>query len=395
MRSVRLTGDPAARLLWLCCLLVVSLGIETGQASAADRVASVEGDLEQGPLLVGGQVAWRESLCFRNCAQYESDGYCDDSSLALAVRLSRKGRRTRTLASGRNDCSDAGPSSSASALSFDISRSHFALERSSTFGSEEAYGSASTLHAGPIGGPLKRLYRCGDEEVFSQFALDGQRLFYNPTPCAESPDSLVVLNLRSGKAMRVPVPAKVRIYFLQLAGRYAAFTVQSRVSPYASETVVYDLAARSEAYRTGTSGALSRDGKMVVLRSVRARKNDGKYCERRSLSWYSPAEPRPHRIPVSACNHPVLFAGQRIVYLAPGKPGRSVKIATLQGKTRTVLRFNYESAIYHLDADSHRLAFATPRCSGGSALYTTPLNAAPIVTGSPRCHRRTFIHHRR
>lgn len=166
-------GGDALRALIACLAALVGLGVVVGEASAAERVATESGDLEAGPYLVGDEVAWQASRCVRNCAQYEIDGYCDDQTLNVAIRLSRAGRRPRTLASARNDCFDSGPSSSGVGLRFGISRSSFALEREASSSSEDGFGSATTLRAGPIRGPLRRLKTCSGDETYTSFALSG------------------------------------------------------------------------------------------------------------------------------------------------------------------------------------------------------------------------------
>lgn len=379
-----------------CLAALVGLGVVVGESSAAERVASVSGDLEAGPYLVGDEVAWQASRCVRNCSVYEEDGYCEDQTLSVAIRFSRVGRRPRTLASARNDCFDSGPSSSSVGFRFGLSRSHFVLEREESAGSEEGYGSATTLRAGPIGGPLRRLKSCSGDETYTSFALGGSRLLYNASPCPEPTTKLTMLNLASGKFVGVPVEKDFDVYQAEVAGRYVALGGQSSDG---SQIVVFDLARRDFAYRaalprgSGSQFALRRDGTLASLTSTSTPKDTPRYCTRAILRMYSPRAPKGRRVPASACLEEPHFAGEQIVYVAPAKKrGRAVRITTAGGKARTLLRFGYDSAIYNLDANKNRLAFAAPRCSGGWSLHTQPLEPTRQVAGSPRCFERSFRH---
>ncbi len=352
---------------------------------AARRVAVVPEYLSQGPVFVGGQIAWMEHRCLRACGDDRPVNACAPPA-GYFVKTTRQGRPVRTLASGRTDCVSR---SAFSHVEFAVSRTRFAVERGSSFGDDTANTAKRGLWAGPLGGELSSVYRCssGSYSPESLFLLADDDLLFDPEPCRESVRRLSVRDLAGGGTASVPVASNSQIFSVKFTGRYLAYLRAPATGPYdVEQIVVYDRQAQSNAYTvefdpaSDQSFALRADGTVAVIVPDRSTRS----CASDRFEWYSPAEPYAHPLAVEGCYGSPAFAGDRLLY---SSDANTLEIGTLAGGGKTVARFGNITPD-GLDANSTRIVYGLLRCAGGSSIYNHKLDDPPVSAGAASCPTR-------
>jgi hypothetical protein len=301
-------------------------------AAAAFAVAAPGAEL--GPVLAGDGVAWST----RGGEVLHSGG-------AAPATIFSAGREQITWLQG--------------------SRGRVAAFRDRGRGARFCYvnGPCSPPRGEVVGGfPMRRELRArerrgGCEATFEEptdMSLSGDRLLYEERlSCGRrSRVRLVVRHLRSGRRRVVHRGETERP---QLAGRFAAFLRGRRL-------VVVDVRSRrvAAAASLGVESfsawySLDADGTVAVV-TFRGMRFDGR------LEWFSPREPRLHRLPARPgvfSSEPLILAGGRIVFVRD--EGRELAVTDLQGNERTLARFDEPEALEEFTFDGAQVAWRWSR----------------------------------
>lgn len=153
---------------------------------------------------------------------------------------------------------------------------------------------------------------------------------------------------------------------------------------FSREYVVYDRAARAEAYsvafpqeRDIIASDLQRDGKVVLLTRTIAESDDD--CGGYTLSWYSVAEPSAHDLALNACGGPAAIAGDRIVFESADPRPHSLTVTDLAGQARQLTDFG---GFLDLDTRADRVTYALRNCAGGRDFFVQPFDG-PVHKDPP------------
>jgi hypothetical protein len=215
-----------------------------------------------------------------------------------------------------------------------------------------------------------------------ELALSGDRVVYEERlRCGRrSRVRLVVRNLRSGSRR---VVHRGRAQRPQLAGRFAAFFRGRRL-------VVVDVRSRrvAAAPSIGVEShqawySLDADGTVAVA-TFRGLGFDGR------LDWFSPREPRLHRLPARPSvfsSEPLILVGDRIVFARD--EGRELALTDLQGGERTVARFEWPEWLDDFAFDGTRIAWRSSRyrpyagAADDGLPYLCPSGAPHVLAAAP------------
>jgi hypothetical protein len=246
------------------------------------------------------------------------------------------------------------------------------------------------------GSPMRRELRAAERrgrcramfEDPGELGLSGDRMLYTERlRCGRrSRVRLVVRNLRTGSRRIVYRGAVERP---QLARRFAAFFRGRRlvVVDVRSRRIAAAASLGVESHRAWYS--LDADGTVAVV-TFRGTSFDGR------LDWFSPREPRLHRLPARPSifsSEPLLLAGGRIVFVRD--QGRELAVTDLDGNERTIARFDEPEVLDEFAFDGQRIAWRSSRyrpytgstddglqyvCEGTSPRV---LAAAPVIEMHP------------
>jgi hypothetical protein len=203
-------------------------------------------------------------------------------------------------------------------------------------------------------GAIERRGRCrASLEDPTEMGLSGDRLIYEERLwCGRRTRlRLVVRNLRTGNRRVVHRGNTERP---QLAGRFAAFFAGRRLVVVDARTRRVAAVARGiRSYRTWYS--LDADG-TVALVTFRGLRFHGR------LDWFSPREPRLHRLPARPSifsSEPLIVAGGRIVFVRDR--GRELAVTDLAGNERAIARFDFPEVLDEFAFDGVQVAWRSSR----------------------------------
>lgn len=374
------------RALRLFLVVLPALLLAAPAAFATERIATVRGDVFGPPQLVGSQVAWQELTCVRRCGDSGRPVDCPPEGLtnAYSVRLGRPGHRPRTLFRRRLSCAGSGPNHSHQLASALVSARKLALNQQSFSGSDISESITGGLRAGPRAGPLTRIFRCsrGDQIGFtgglSLLALDGDRVAYDGTPCADS-RRLAVRDLESGQTQVVPHAAVASVSSIALSGRYLGYLRSDdgvEVYDYLTGARLYAWDAPAD--RAVLAFGLDSDGRAAVI--TRARSADPATCDTEAIAWLS-TDGQAHDLIGSPCGAEVTIDGDQIVYPTATR----IESVSPDGTQGMIALFG-SVAHQAFDSDGKRVALATATCGGGWAIYRQPVAAEnSYLAGQARC----------
>lgn len=259
-------------------------------------------------------------------------------------------------------------------------------------------GTAGTF-TGPLDGPFEELPRCFPSLLLDVAVTEDAVAYHSPTDgtCRQ----LVVRDL-STPLSHPPRQLDRDAFAVRLAGRYVAWLERAEstgLPPGLSDIAVYDRVEDRELYRVDhrmlpppgriVGLDLQADGKVVFV-SYRERRANGRLVTSEHIAWASPAEPRPHMLPLPTRRHyEARIAGDRIAFVGsnttrPSEPRAPVfdgelGLSDLGGRSR-IHRKPVESRVYAetFDFDGRRLAWAELMCAG------IALRSAPVEDVVPR-----------
>ncbi len=331
------------------------------------------------PLFAGGGVVWGESRCLRPC---EDGNFTEEET----IRLARPGSAPRTVFRGRRGVADSGPNGFSSLLSYTASGARLDVLKTASAQEEFSSVNEDTLSAGRLGGSLRRIFRCegesaGDSPLETVFTLMGDTLVYRPGPCRPAERRIVALDLGDGAREAIPESRPGRPAELEAEGRFVSYELTVR--GFSREYVVYDRAARAEAYnialpeeRDILASDIQRDGKAVLLTREIAASDDA--CRGYRLTWYSIAEPIPHDLAVTPCRGSVAITGDRIVFTSATPNPRSLAVTDIAGQARQLAEFG----VALFDTDIARVTYGVSNCAGGDDFFVQHFDG-PVHRASP------------
>jgi hypothetical protein len=386
MRSMALTiGVAGAAALFMA---------SPGRADAAHTVAVTRGTLNDGPLLVGSDVAWSETRCLTGCDSEEPDA----GASAWTLRLAAPGRRPATLTRRRLSHSEQAPSSSTHVqMSFDASATRLALLRLSRWSDEFAgEGAGVSLMGGPLHGRLTKLVSCSAREGADipsfAFDLDGDLLAYDARPCDAEVERPVVRDLRLRKAVGLPLASGRAIARFALAGDYVALaTAPPAPGAWPDAVAVHDAGTGRPLYTVAMpldevlhGMDLGPDGTLAVVSSSARNEPQSVFCATSSLRLYTPEQSSGRRLAARPCSGLVALAGSSVLHVAGAGRRSTLTAANAEGERRRILRFG-SIRLHGVDADARRIAYALRLCSGRDRLIVSRAAEPPADAGSPRC----------
>ena len=334
---------------------VLAAVVLPANADAAPRQLTASGKLVRGPQLAGARVAWGEGR---------------DGSNRQATVLGGPGVTRRVVYRDRGRSLGALTASSFG-LAFDWRRI--------TDGGRSGPQYTSRLRAGPLAGPFSAIRGC---PLAGAADLDGALLAtaeLSDCPNDTGASQVVLRDLATGGQRAIPTTNFCgSSQGARLAGRYVAWCEQSNVRPTIL-VIVHDLVTGTEAYRielreTGDlTFDVQADGKLALTYADLAL--PGRRT-RTVLEWYSPAEPRAHRLSQDLRRSGVRITGDRMLVerdrgaRSPGERRYELALFDLGGRTASVSRFaagdrGGTGRRGEFDWDGRRVAYAFQRARLG------------------------------
>lgn len=374
MLSVLVRGLLASAVFLIVC----------ADASAARRVATAGTGLDAGPILVGSELAWKQSSCRRSCGRFGGRADLD----RFVVKLTEGGNVPSVIRRGIVE-SDNGDS----AYSYDVtslkgSAQALALQRyrESGYGGLEE-GSSASLLAGLPPALDRTFYGCSYNGAGAPpFSIDGSELSYQqqcaPRRQLRVPGPLTITDLMSGASEEVELAEGTIVISVAGADRYLAYLARpaeddrfDRAVPNAT-LVVYDRERRRVAYSLEISDwglddvvDVASDGTVALMRA-----SGGRGCGAYGLSWTSLAEPREHAVAARPCTAALAIAGGEILFLddptaknrlqTDPSPGSRLRAVALEGDVRDIVPHGAELGP-DFDIDGTRVSYGVRNCRGG------------------------------
>lgn len=376
MKALRARCKPKSALPGIAVALCLAL---TGLAEAEPREVGYVGGALLGPKLVGDEVAWMDEEC--------PDCFIGGIPGAFGIfAADRSGDEPpRRLARGFIEGSLGGSVSVFEEVDFDVSQSSLAIRRQQTVSSCCDVNESTFLRFGARGERLPAVVRCHRRGV--PYSVDGDRLLFLDGCDAET-RTLTLLDRRTSQRRTVAVGSSGAgsISDVALAGGFAA-VYGPRGPETGAEIVVVRLDGGGGEYRVPLPPGVESDqidldarGRLAVL--ARKPGSDGRNCQATELSWYSPAEPFAHALPVEPCLQQVAWAGERIAYAGgPSVGGFGTQLRTVGlGSGERLAVDAGRVRLFSFDADPRHLAYGLTACGGGIDLLVLPL----IDRASPR-----------
>lgn len=227
-----------------------------------------------------------------------------------------------------------------------------------------------------MAGPASRTARCRVDNL-RPIAVDGDVVAYGGAACDPNRASLGVRDFSPGSTGGLRVfMGSPRVQFdpVKLAGRHvmgAVSTERGDDPTEEGELVVWDWTTGAEIYRIrgprslGTFTDLQADGKATAIYNAGEPKVLGGAD---TVAWFSPAEPRPHVLPVRPCEGSVFIADDRLLFSRPA-PGRACEpvLSDLAGSDVQPLRYGTGQAVPRVESfDGRRIAYTVPGCRGSA-----------------------------
>lgn len=336
-------------------------------------VATVEG-LTQGPQLVDSRIAWLDS-------SYECISGCRDSSgdfterETYRLRISRpRGKPSVLYTATSKSGAIGGADSFGGSLRFALSGSFLAALATSSFDGREDSSFDLRLAAGPRprsagSKTLQRITSCsgtGFSGPGGAFALSDALLVHDATPCTGAdgvPSRIAFRDLSTGRRRVEDLPEDRVLDGAAAAGRFVAVSLAKRVDfddPEPEHFVaLFDserpgAIATAPAGRNSTSFDVQADGRVAIC-------SDGG-----QLSTFSPTAPEPRDL--GRCEGSVKIARDRVVFRAPEG---DLEVSDLAGQRETIAPLGSVITPFGLDFDGLSVAYAVPRCVGGTEILRT------------------------
>lgn len=377
MKALRTRCKPKAALPGFAVALCLAFG---AVADASPReVARVGGELV-GPRLIADEVAWIDQGC-ADCFL----GGIPARFRVLATDRSGDGP-PRRLAQGFTESRLGGSVSVFQSVDFDLSSTSLAIQRSETAAAFTGEFYSTHLRFGARGERLPVAFECNAQGSVP-YAVDAERLLF-VDGCASEAPTVVLVDRRTEERRTIAVISDETrgIRDVALAGDFAAYVLSDRQG--AGELVVSRLTSAG-GYRVPvalgdtTEIDLDASGRLAVLTPA-GLADDG--CAG-TLSWYAPAEPFAHRLPVEPCPVPIAWAGERIAYAGgPASAGTADELRTvgLDGRDQVGVDAG-RVGLHSFDADERALAYGLSACDGGIRLFVLPLSerAGPPPASCP------------
>jgi hypothetical protein len=253
---------------------------------------------------------------------------------------------------------------------------------------------AADLLGGTIRGPLSVIESCPQESQLSfppAPAIDGDLSAWTAADCVRDR-----VRIQLGASQRT-VDAGGYIPALAAAGRYVAWIGGQRLT-------VYDAQAGSVAYSVAIPPAtfldVDADGTAVIAPSDVGNGHGAcghDFPDR--ITYYTPAEPAAHLVPVSSCREVVKIAGGRIAFVERlGDGSDELALTDLAG--RAVRPVAHVDALGSFDFDGSRVAWTQRRCldtlllrrDASDSSAQDPAVRCPVRVGSPRLARDGTLH---
>jgi len=362
-----------ARTAWLIVLIGVVAGSVVGEADAARKLAKAGPGLDQGPFFHGTGLAWNETDCELGC------GFEVDAQNVAPFEIRAADARGRISLLDRGETSNVCCTSAASFEEVEVRASAGAVAalRFSEHSFAGDVSSSSILKAAAPGAVLRRVQACGGGSAYGQAAFDveGSSLFY---PDCGQAGGLRELDLATGVAKTVSLPADARPAALSVAGRFVAYSTRD-------ELVVYDREAERVAYAVELKGFanfdVGIDGTVAVLKA-----DPGYYCGGSTLSWASVTEPRLEFLPVRPCSAHVEVGAGEILFLGESLPDVALKAVNVRrGDTRTVVPARAALGPDFGVDGAGRVSYGWLNCGGGYDLMIGRVDGSRVTRPSPRC----------
>lgn len=378
MKALRARCKPKSVLPGFALALCLAFG---GVADASPReVARVGGELI-GPRLIEDEVAWIDQGC--------PDCFLGGTAARFRVfATDRSGDGPpRRLAQGFTESSLGGSVSVFQSVDFDLSSTSLAIQRSETAAAFTGEFYSTLLRFGARGERLPVVFECKSRGSVP-YAVDGERVLF-VDGCNSETEAVVLVDRRTEERRTIAVISDEArgIRDVALAGDFAAYVLSDRQG--AGELVVSGVNGVG-GYRVPMAlGAtteidLDASGRLAVLTPALAPDDDA--CAG-TLSWYAPAEPFAHRLPVEPCPVPIAWAGERIAYTggpASTSTGDELRTVGLDGHDQLGVDAGHVG-LHSFDADERALAYGLSACDGGIRLFVLPLSerAGPPPASCP------------
>ncbi len=389
---------------WACSPVLCAV-LAAAPAPAAPRewpegstpVATVE-ELNQGPLLVDGRIAWLDSSskCVSGCR----GGGDFTEQQRYRLRISQPGGKPRVVYTTTGSSgSAAGADSFRVGIDLALSDSHLAVVKTPRFAGREAEDSSIGFRLDAGARPrsvknttLRRIARCSafgfsDNGAGSAVALSGPLLAHDGAACAEidgSPSRIALHDLTTGDRRLEQLPEDRVLRRLAAAGRFVAASLERRFdfSEPGFQTdhsvALFDrdrpgAIATVPAGKQGPSFDVQPDGRVAIC-SV-----DGR------LSTFSPTQLEPRDL--GTCAGQPSIAADRIVL----RSGGELQVSDLTGRRETLAQLGDVGSL-GLDFDGRDVVYGLERCVGGTEILRTTM--ATRGHGKPYVECPAFIRNR-